>query len=138
MTIMSLIGSKNVKLQNTSVLPDEVILSKIYVIRDKKVMLDTDLAELYQVETKQLKRSVKRNLSRFPDDFMFELEKIEFENLRSQIGTSRWGGVRYLPMAFTEQGIAMLSSVLNSDRAILINIHIIRVFTRAREAMLTQ
>ncbi len=86
MTIMSLIGSKNVKLQNTSVLPDEVILSKIYVIRDKKVMLDTDLAELYQVETKQLKRSVKRNLSRFPDDFMFELEKIEFENLRSQIG----------------------------------------------------
>lgn len=92
-------------------------------------MLDFDLAELYVVETKQLKRQVKRNQERFPKDFMFELTKKEFENLRSQSGTSSWGGTRYMPMAFTEQGVAMLSSVLNSPTAIEVNIQIIRVFS---------
>ena len=100
-------------------------------------MLDQDLADMYAVETKQLKRQVKRNIERFPKDFMFELTKKEFENLRSQIGTSSWGGTRYIPMAFTEQGIAMLSSVLNSKTAIEVNIRIIRVFTKLREYALT-
>ena len=100
-------------------------------------MLDQDLAEMYGVETKQLKRQVKRNIERFPKDFMFELTKNEFENLRSQIGTSSWGGTRYMPMAFTEQGVAMLSSVLNSKTAIEVNIRIIRVFTKLREYALT-
>ncbi|MBU8891302.1 MAG: ORF6N domain-containing protein [Bacteroidales bacterium] len=118
-------------------LTDELIIHKIYVIRGKKVMIDRDLAELYGVETKQLKRAVKRNLKRFPEDFMFELKQSEFENLRSQFGTSSWGGIRYMPMAFTEQGAAMLSSVLNNDRAILVNIQIIRVFTRMREMLET-
>ncbi len=118
-------------------IPDEVVTNKIYLIRSKKVMLDMDLAELYGVETKQLKRAVKRNLDRFPDDFMFELNDQEFKNLRSQFGTSSSGGVRYVPMAFTEQGVAMLSSVLNSKRAIFVNIQIIRIFTRLREMILT-
>ena len=100
-------------------------------------MLDMDLAALYDVETKQLKRSVRRNIIRFPDDFMFELNEDEVENLRFQIGTSSWGGTRYVPMAFTEQGVAMLSSILNSERAILVNIHIVRVFTRMRELVLS-
>jgi hypothetical protein len=89
--------------------------------------------ELKEIEAKQLKRAVRRNLLRFPDDFMFELEKEELINLRSQFGTSSWGGTRYSPMVFTEQGVAMLSSVLNSERAIAVNIQIIRVFTRIRE-----
>jgi hypothetical protein len=94
-------------------LPDEILMSKIYYFRGHKVMLDVDLAELYQVETKQLKRQVRRNKDRFPEeDFMFELTKEEFASLMSQTGTSRWGGVRYMPMAFSEQGVAMLSSVL--------------------------
>ncbi len=113
-------------------------MSKIYMIRGTKVMLDLDLAELYGVETKQLKRAVRRNEQRFPLDFMFELEKNEFEILRCQFGTSSWGGARYPPMAFTEQGVAMLSSVLNSERAILVNIRIIRIFSRLREILLTQ
>jgi hypothetical protein len=96
-----------------------------------------DLAELYGVETKQLKRAVKRNIDRFPEDFMFELNDQEFESLKSQIGTTGWGGVRYAPMAFTEQGVAMLSGVLNSKRAIEVNIQIIRIFTRLREMVLT-
>lgn len=100
-------------------------------------MLDVDLAELYDVETKQLKRAVRRNRIRFPSDFMFELNKRELDNLRCQFGTSSWGGVRYKPMAFTEQGVAMLSSILSSKRAVLVNIHIIRVFTRMREMLLT-
>jgi len=100
-------------------------------------MLDFDLAEMYAVETKQLKRQVRRNTERFPDDFMFLLTKTEFENLRSQIGTSTWGGIRYSPMAFTEQGVAMLSSVLNSQTAIEVNIQIIRVFSKMRELLLT-
>jgi len=116
---------------------DELVMNKIYLIRAQKVMLDMDLAELYGVETKQLKRAVRRNNARFPEDFMFELNQKELEILRSQIGTSSWGGVRYVPMAFTEQGVAMLSSVLNSERAVQVNIHIIRVFTRMREMLLT-
>lgn len=118
-------------------IPDEAVISKIYLIRGQKVMLDKDLAELYLVETKQLKRAVRRNVERFPADFMFELNPAETKNLRSQIDTSSWGGTRYAPLAFTEQGVAMLSSVLNSERAILVNIHIIRVFTRLREMLLT-
>ncbi len=114
----------------------ETIVSKIYMIRGLKVMLDRDLAELYGVETKQLKRAVRRNIDRFPSDFMFDLTRDEFTNLRSHIGTSSWGGERYVPMAFTEQGVAMLSGVLNSKRAIQVNIQIIRTFTKLRHALL--
>lgn len=117
-------------------LPDELLLNKIYVIRNQKVMLDKDLAELYHVETRVLKQAVKRNLKRFPHDFMFELTQEEFEILRSQFVTSSgWGGDRYLPTAFTEQGVAMLSSVLKSDRAISVNIQIMRIFTRMRQSL---
>jgi len=116
-------------------IPDEIISGKIYLIRGQKVMLDNDLAELYTVETKQLKRQVRRNMERFPEDFMFELTQQEFEILRSQFGTSNWGGTRYMPMAFTEQGVAMLSSVLNSPTAIRVSIQIIRVFTKIREIL---
>jgi hypothetical protein len=108
----------------------------IHDLRGHKVMLDYDLAVLYGVETKRLKEQVKRNISRFPADFMFELSLEEFENLRSQIATSRWGGMRYLPMAFTEQGVAMLSSVLNSERAIQINIEIMRAFAKYRAILI--
>ncbi|MGV1011054.1 MAG: ORF6N domain-containing protein [Flavobacterium sp.] len=118
-----------------TIIPNEVISNKIYLIRNQKVMLDKDLAELYAVETKQLKRQVRRNIERFPEDFMFELTEIESEILRSQIGTSSWGGNRYIPMAFTEQGVAMLSSVLNSPTAIKVNIQIIRVFAKIREVL---
>ncbi len=118
-----------------SIIPDEIISNKIYLIRNQKVMLDRDLAELYQVETKQLKRQVRRNIERFPEDFMFKLTQLEHENLRSQFGTSSWGGTRYLPSVFTEQGVAMLSSVLNSDRAIAVNIKIIRIFTKMRDLL---
>ena len=116
---------------------EQKVLNKIYAIRGEKVMLDKDLSAMYDVETKQLKRQVKRNIDRFPKDFMFTLTRKEFENLRSQIGTSSWGGVRYMPMAFTEQGVAMLSSILNSKTAIEVNIRIIRVFTKLREYTLT-
>ncbi len=115
---------------------EEEIKNKIYSIRGHKVMLDQDLALLYGVETKQLKRQVRRNSERFPIDFMFELNSGEIQNLRSHIGTSSWGGSRYTPMAFTEQGVAMLSSVLNSKSAIEINILIIRIFTKLREMLL--
>jgi ORF6N domain len=125
------------KINKSLTVLEEKVINKIYLIRDKKVMLDFDLAEMYAVETKQLKRQVKRNPERFPKDFMFELTKKEFENLRSQIGTSSWGGTRYMPMAFTEQGVAMLSSILNSKTAIKVNIRIIRVFTKMREYALT-
>lgn len=125
------------KKQNGLVLPDEMVMNKIYLIRGQKVMLDSDLAELYGVETKRLKEQVKRNEKRFPDDFMFQLTEKEFEILRSQIATSSWGGKRYLPLAFTEQGVAMLSSVLNSERAIAVNIQIIRIFTKIRSMLLT-
>ena len=125
------------KENSVDLIPDELILSKIYLIRGRKVMLDMDLAELYGVETKQLKRAVRRNEKRFPPDFMFELVQEELENLRSHFGTSSWGGVRYFPMAFTEPGVAMLSSILNSDRAISVNIHIIRIFIRLREVLMS-
>jgi len=114
------------------IVPQVTIESRIHEIRGKKVMLDSDLAVLYEVETGQLKRAIRRNIDRFPEDFMFELTKEEYENLRCQFGTSRWGGLRYLPFAFTEQGVAMLSSVLNSQRAIMINIQIMRAFVRIR------
>ena len=116
---------------------EEKIINKIYKIRGMKVMLDFELSELYETETKQLKRQVRRNIDRFPDDFMFELTIQEFSDLRSQFGTSSWGGTRYTPMAFTEQGVAMLSSVLNSSTAIKVNIQIIRIFTRMKEMLLT-
>lgn len=118
-------------------IPDEVVISKIYEVRGKKVMLDSDLAELYLVETKRLNEQVKRNASRFPDDFMFQLTIQEWENLKSQNATSSWGGKRKLPYAFTEHGVLMLSSVLNSDRAIAVNIHIMRVYTKLKEMLLT-
>lgn len=112
----------------------QIIQSKIYEIRGQKVMLDRDLAELYGVETKALKQAVKRNTGRFPSDFMFELTKEEFECLRSQIVTSNGrGGTRYMPFAFTEQGVAMLSSVLNNETAIQINIGVIRAFVAVRQ-----
>jgi len=119
-----------------TLVPIELIASKIYLIRDIKVMLDKDLAELYGVETKVLKQAVRRNIDRFPSDFMFELTKDEFNNLRSQIVTSSWGGARYLPMAFSEHGVLMLSSVLKSERAIQVNIQIMRTFTKLRGALL--
>lgn len=118
--------------------PDAAITGRIHNIRGQRVMLDRDLAELYGVETKNLKRQVRRNLLRFPEDFMFELTEEENGSLRSQFGTLKQGEhTKYLPMAFTEQGVAMLSSVLNSEQAILVNIHIIRVFTRMREMLLS-
>ncbi len=119
------------------VVPQEIIERKILLLRGKKVMLDRDLAVLYGVETKTLNRAVKRNIERFPDDFMFQLTKEEFENLRFHFGTSSWGGQRYLPYAFTENGVAMLSSVLNSKGAIQVNIQIMRTFTKLREFILT-
>jgi hypothetical protein len=120
-----------------TVVSEEIVLQKIYCIQERKVMLDNDLAELYGVPTKALKQAVKRNLKRFPDDFMFILSREEINNLRSQIVTSSWGGSRYLPMAFTEQGVAMLSSILNSDRAIQVNIQIIRIFVKIRTLIQT-
>ncbi|EGK04370.1 ORF6N domain-containing protein [Dysgonomonas mossii] len=111
----------------------QIIQNKIFEIRGMRVMLDFDLAELYQVETKNLKRAVKRNIERFPDDFMFELTADEWEILRCNFGTSNWGGTRYMPFAFTEQGIAQLSSVLNSSLAIQVNISIIRAFVTLRK-----
>lgn len=116
---------------------EQKILNRIYVLRGQKVMIDEDLAEMYRVETRRLNEQVKRNANRFPKDFMFTLTKKEFENLMSQNATSRWGGRRKLPNAFTEQGVAMLSSILNSDIAIEVNIRIIRVFTTLREYALT-
>jgi phage regulator Rha-like protein len=121
----------------TTIIPNEIILSKIVLLREQKIILDADLAALYQVETKQLKRQVKRNSERFPADFMFQLTAEEVEILRCQFGTSSWGGTRYQPMAFTEQGVAMLSSVLNSPTAIQVNIQIIRIFTKMREMLVS-
>jgi hypothetical protein len=114
-------------------IPIELIERKIYLIRGHNVMLDSDLAELYAVPTKRLNEQVRRNVRRFPADFMFQLTAEETGFLRSQFATSKRGGRRYLPYAFTEQGVAMLSSVLNSERAIEVNIHIMRAFVRLRE-----
>ena len=115
-------------------IPEEIILNQIYYIRGHKVMLDKDLAAIYGVETKQLKRQVRRNSERFPKDFMFELTTDEYYSSRSQNGTLKQGeNIKYSPIVFTEQGVAMLSSVLNSSRAIKVNIQIIRIFTRIRQ-----
>jgi hypothetical protein len=118
-----------------SLIPAERIANRIYVIRGEKVMLDSDLAELYGVPTKVLNQAVRRNHDRFPEDFMFELSDREFANLRSQIVTSSWGGRRSSPYAFTEHGVAMLSSVLRSKKAVQVNIAIIRTFVRIRQIL---
>jgi hypothetical protein len=121
-----------------SLVPSERIENRIYFLRGQKVMFSMHLAELYEVEPRALVQAVKRNAERFPPDFMFQLSKAEFENLKSQIVTSSWGGLRRAaPYAFTEQGVAMLSSVLNSKRAVQVNIEIMRAFVRLREIMLT-
>ena len=119
--------------------PSKIIENKIYLIRGHKVMLDSELAALYKVSTKNLNKAVKRNIGRFPEDFMFILTYEEFASLRFQIGTSKKGrgGRRYLPMVFTEQGVAMLSSVLNSERAIQVNIAIMRAFVKLRHILST-
>lgn len=119
----------------------EIVIEKmIYIIRDQKVMLDCDLAELYEVDTKVLNQGVKRNIGRFPQDFMFQLTQEECNSLRSQIVTSKVGrgGRRYLPYVFTENGVAMLSSVLSSEKAIQINVSIMRIFTRLRSFLMLE
>jgi phage regulator Rha-like protein len=120
-------------------IPEEVIINKIYLIRGQKVMLDRDLAELYGVETKVLKQAVRRNIARFPEDFMFEMSSEEFTQWRAENAATKADvmGLRYAPFCFTEQGVTMLSCVLNSERAIEVNILIIRIFTKLREMLLT-
>lgn len=121
-----------------TIIPDDILINKIHVIRDQKVMLDSDLAELYGVETKVLNQAVRRNIVRFTSDFMFELTQQEYESLRSQIVTLNKRGAhsKYLPNVFTEQGVAMLSSVLRSPQAIQVNIQIMRIFTRIRQMLM--
>ena len=121
-----------------SIISDGIVIGKIQIIRGKKVMLDEDLAELYEVQTKRLNEQVKRNQDRFPEDFMFQLTKTEFDDLKSQNATARWGGRRNQPYAFTEHGVLMLSSVLKSKKAVQVNIQIMRIFTRMRELLLSQ
>ncbi len=124
----------------TSAISDELVMQKIYTIRNLKVMLDRDLAELYGVPTKALKQAVRRNMERFPEDFMFQMNPEELEHWRSHIVTSNPGdrmGLRYPPFCFTEHGVLMLSSVLNSAAAIAVNIQVIRVFTKMREVLST-
>ena len=124
----------------SEIVPVQSIVNKIYHFRGVNVMLDRDLAELYGVETGQLKRQVNRNINRFPEDFMFELTKEEVDSLRSQIGILEKGRgqhSKYLPYVFTEQGVAMLSSVLNSERSIIVNIQIMRIFTKLRQMLST-
>jgi hypothetical protein len=121
--------------ESVSIIPIERIQRCILLIRGHKVLLDKDLAVLYGVETRVLNQAVTRNSERFPDDFMFQLNREEFENLKSQIVNSDWGGTRKLPRAFTEQGVAMLSSVLRSKQAIQVNIAIMRVFAKLREIL---
>lgn len=117
-------------------IPDEVLMNKIYLIRGQKVMIDSDLSELYGVETRRLNEQVKRNIPRFPEDFMFQLSEDEFKNLKSQFATSSWGGRRKLPYVFTEHGVLMLTSVLNSERAIKVNIQVMRIYVRLREMII--
>jgi len=124
-------------MKGSIIIPSERIVNKIYIIRNKKVMLDRDLAELYGVTTGNLNLAVKRNTKRFPEDFMFQLNKTELKNLILQIETSSWGGLRKMPFAFTEGGVAMLSGILNSERAINVNIQIIRTFIKIRELLST-
>jgi len=122
----------------SNLVPTEIIANKIFLIRGQKVMLSTDLATLYKVEVRALVQAVKRNIKRFPEDFMFQLSNDEFGNLKSQIVISSWGGARRAkPYAFTEQGVAMLSSVLNSERAIMVNISIMRVFSKLKQLALS-
>jgi hypothetical protein len=127
------------KNRQTAIIPDEQVISKIYLMSGQKVMLDRDLAELYQVETRELNQAVRRNIDRFPEDFMFQLNEKEFENWKSQIviSNSEKMGLRKRPFAFTEQGVAMLSGVLNSPIAIKVHIQIIRVFAKMRALLLT-
>jgi phage regulator Rha-like protein len=125
-------GTKKAK----GIIPKEGITNRIFVIRKHKVIMDFDLAELYEVETKYLKRQVKRNIDRFPADFMFELNVTELRNLRRQFGTSSWGGSRYAPLAFTEQGVAMLSGIISSGKAVKMNIAIMRAFVEMRKAII--
>ena len=126
-------------MNNHFIIPDETIINKIYRFRDQKVILDSDLAELYEIETKKMNQQIKRNMNRFPDDFMFQLNEEEYECLRSQIVTSNIGrgGRRYLPHVFTEHSVLMLSSVINSEKAIEVNIQIMRIFTKMRDLLLT-
>lgn len=119
-----------------NIVPVQIIENKIHIIRGQKVMLDSDLAELYGVETKNLNKAVKRNIGRFPDDFMFQLTQEEFSNLKFQFGTSSWGGKRKLPNVFTEHGVLMLSSALNSEKAAQVNIQIMRTFVKLRQTVL--
>lgn len=125
------------KKQTLAILSDDIVVNKIYVIRNQKVMLDSDLAELYGIDTGRLNEQVKRNLSRFPEDFMFQLSDEEFKSLISQFAISNKGrgGRRKLPFVFTEHGVLMLSSVLNSQQAIQVNIQIVRIFTRLRNLL---
>ena len=146
MSLIEVISFLTTKFTKTSMSKNEIIklveeekiMNRIHVIRNHKVMLDFDLAEMYGVETKRLNEQLKRNIKRFPKDFMFSLTEKETQNLRSQNATSSWGGNRRTPNAFTEQGVAMLSSILNSDTAIEVNISIIRVFTKLRSFSMTQ
>ena len=121
----------------SNVVAVEVVATKILEIRGKKVMFDRDLAKLYGVATRNLNKAVKRNMERFPEDFMYQLTNEEVTNLKFQFGTSSWGGTRKLPYVFTEQGVAMLSGVLHSKRAVQVNIAIMRAFVRLREILLT-
>ena len=127
--------TKKIPMSVSTFLSQETIERKIYFIRGKKVMLGSDLADLYDVEAKVMHRAVKRNADRFPADFMFQLTNKEVTDLRCQFGTSSWGGQRYLPYAFTEHGILMLSSILNSQRAVQVNIQIMRTYVRLRELL---
>jgi len=121
--------------KNEDIVSDLTITNKIHVIRAQNVMLDSDLADLYEVDTKRLNEQVKRNIDRFPEDFMFQLDSKEWENLKSHFATSSWGGRRTLPYVFTEHGVLMLSSVLNSQRAIDVNIRIMRVYTKIKKIL---
>jgi hypothetical protein len=122
--------------QSTEAISAQGLAGRILVIRGQRVLLDSDLAELYEVETKRFNEQVRRNLNRFPPDFMFSLTQAEFESLRSQIATSNRGGRRYLPMAFTEHGAIMAASVLNSDRAVQMSVYVVRAFVQLRAVLL--
>ncbi len=140
MSTVNFMAAKDKSLDETALITLDLIERKIYVVREQKVMLDSDLAKLYGVETRVLNQAVKRNFGRFPEDFMFQLTKEEFENLKSQSVTSsseNYGGRRKLSYIFTEQGVAMLSGVLNSERAVQVNIGIMRAFVSMRKMLLT-
>jgi len=120
-----------------SLIPTEIIERKIYLVRGMKVMLDSDLAELYEVPTFRLNETVRRNINRFPSDFMFQITEREFKNLKSQFAISSWGGRRTLPYVFTEHGVTMLASILRSEKAIEISIYVVRAFIKLREMLAT-